>query len=194
MGIQIGILEIKNDTTGVRIGNIDIEGLKVAAQVVWRKATASVYTLSRQMDRVFSSDTPASGGGNTTPDTFEHDGNTWQVWQVIPFIGSNVVSSRVGYCRVHLRNRGVNRGQMTLESMPSKIEITNADWTGSPWTFTRPTSEATFTNAGSGQQARKSLDYIPDRTPLASAAASGMSLTADNTQGETFTIKFTFDS
>lgn len=151
------------------------------------------YTLQRQMDRVFSSDTPASGGGNTTPDTFTHNGATWQVWQVIPFLGVGIVGNdRRGQCRVHLRDRSVNRGQMTLESMPSSIEITKSGWIGSPWTFKRPTSEATFTNAGSGNQARKSLDYIPDRTPLASAAASGMSLTVAGGQGETFTIKLTF--
>ena len=156
--------------------------------------TGNVITLNRTMDRVFSGTTPASGGGNVPPSVFTHEGNEWRLYQVIPFLGQGVVpANRNGHLRVHLRDRSVNRGEMTLASMPDRIEISGASWTGLPWTFKKPTSEATFTNAGSGNAARKSLDYIPDRQPLASASASGISLDTSPQNRETFVIKLFFD-
>ena len=157
-----------------------------------KAAAASGFSLARTLDRTFT-DTPASGGGNVTPDTFEHDGDTWQVWQVVPFIGSAVSSSGVGRCRVHLRNTAVSRAAMLLADMPSRIVISaegaqTADWAGLPWEFTRPTTGATFTSPGSGNAARRSLDYNPVRN-VSGLTPAGASVT----EGETFTVTFYFD-
>ena len=150
-------------------------------------STAPSYEVERTLDRTFSNSSPASGGGNVTPDTFTHEGNTWQLWQVIPYLGQGVVpSSRFGQCRIHLRNRAVSRGAMQLSDMPSQLILTHGSWEGSPWVFNRPTSDATFTTPGRGDSARRSLDYIPARSPLANAAASGVA------QGQTFTIRLIF--
>lgn len=153
------------------------------------------YTFARMLDRAWGSGagtTPGSGGGNVSPDEFQHEGNRWQLYQVVPFIGAAVSAAGVGRCRVHLRNRGVNRGAMTLGSMPSRIIISatagqTADWTDLPWEFIRPATGATFSNPGSGNSARKSLDYNPVRN------IGGLNPTsAGVARGETFTVTLYF--
>ena len=163
------------------------------AQAALRQAAdaASRFSIDRTLDRTFT-DTPASGGGNVSPDTFEYNGQTWEVWQVVPFLGAAVSSAGVGRCRVHLRNRAVNRGSMQLTDMPRQIIISavgaqTADWTGLPWTFNRPASGATFTSPGSGNAARRSLDYDPVRNVAGQTPAG-----AGVAQGETFTATLVF--
>lgn len=145
------------------------------------------YDLMPTLDRTFSGDTPAAGGGNTSPLTFVHDGDTWQLWQTIPYLGVGVTSeANRGRCRLHLRDTSIARDAMTLGMMPSSLILTHASWTNSPWTFTRPTSSATFGSPGGGNAARRSLDYIPVRTPQAAASVEGI------VQGQTFTIRLIF--
>ena len=163
-----------------------------AQAVMKRRAGPSGYAVVRTLDRTFT-DTPASGGGNVTPDEFEHDGNTWEVWQVVPFLGAAVSAAGVGRCRVHLRNREVGRNAMQLTDMPARFVVSaegaqTADWTDLPWEFTRPSSGATFTSPGSGNAARRSLDYDPVRN-VSGLTPAGVSVT----QGETFTVTFYFD-
>ena len=89
----------------------------------------------------------------------------------------------MGDCRIQLRNRDVNRGTMELSDVPNQIILTMDSWTGSPWTFTRPTNNNKFSNVGSGQSARKGIDYEPSgRTPSGTPAAEGIA------QGQQFTI------
>lgn len=145
----------------------------------------SVFTLQRTLDRTFT-DTPASGGGNAEPDTFMYKGQQWEVWQVVPFLGSGVAPVTRGDIRLHLRNRAISRSAMQLADMPAMIEVSNAAWTGSPWVGSRPASASKFTNVGSGNSARRSIDYEPTRSPLVSPSASGVA------QGQTFTLKITF--
>ena len=146
----------------------------------------SSFTITRNLDRSFS-DTPASGGGNVTPDTFLYKGQSWEVWQVIPFLGTNVFPPTVGDCRVHLRNRAISRDAMQLGDMPRQVVVKRDGWVQSPWTFTRPTSESKFTSPGTGDDvARRSIDYEPVRSVLANPTASGIA------QGQTFTITIEF--
>ena len=145
------------------------------------------YSLDRTLDRSFGT-TPASGGGNVSPQTFEHEGATWQVWQVIPFLGNTVVSGdRIGDCRVQLRDRSIGRNQMQLADMPDRIVISGDAFIGLPWEFTRPTSNAKFTSPGSGNSARRAIDYEPVHSPASSPANAGIA------QGESFTITIHFD-
>ena len=149
------------------------------------------YSLDRTLDRTWGSGagaTPGSGGGNVPAQTFEHEGDTWELWQVVPFLGSSVGPPSVGDCRVQLRDRSVGRGQNLLENMPDRIVLSGDAFTGLPWTFTRPTAANKFTNVGSGGSARKGIDYEPSgRTPGANPAADGIA------QGESFTITLHFD-
>ena len=165
------------------------------AQAGIRKASAGPspqsYSITRTLDRTFT-DTPASGGGNVSPDEFEHNGQTWELWQAIPFLGSGVGPPSVGDARVHLRNRAIGRNAMQLADMPSRIEISagagqSADWTGLPWSFSRPTAANKFTSPGSGNAARRGIDYEPDRNVAGQTPAS-----LGITQGETFTVTFFF--
>lgn len=152
------------------------------------------YSIRRTLDRTFGNgDTPASGGGNTTPDTFSHNGATWQIWQVIPFLGQGTFPPEIGDCRVHIRDTSKNRGQNLLADMPTRIVLSkgaadNADWVGLPWEFTRPgpTEPSKFTSPGSGNSARRSVDYEPVRSHRATAASEGIA------QGETFTLTLVF--
>ena len=152
------------------------------------------FTLARTLDRTWGSGagaTPGSGGGNVSPQTFVHNGETWQLWQVVPFLGSGVSPPSVGDCRVQLRNRAKNRGSNLLEDMPTRIILSigagdTADWTGLPWTFTRPTANNKFTNVASGNNARKGIDYEPVHTPAANPGAAGIA------QGESFRITLFF--
>ena len=132
------------------------------------------YEFDLTLDRTFSGDTPAYGGGNVDPLTFEHDGNNWELWQVIPFVGASV--GTVGECRIQLRNRSENRGQNTIDEMPDRITITSSSFNNTPWEFTRPTANNDFFNVGGGQNARKGINYIPVRTPEANIAAAGIAV------------------
>lgn len=138
-------------------------------------------TFTRTLDRTFT-DTPASGGGNVEPERFMHEGANWELWQVVPFLGSGVGPTTVGDCRVQLRNRDKTRGQNELEDMPDDVIVAQDSWTGSPWRFTRPTANNKFSNVASGNSARKAIDYEPERTPGANPTAEGIA------QGQTFTI------
>ena len=166
-----------------------------AANVLKRKSpTVISYTLSRTLDRTWGSGagaTPGSGGGNVPAQTFVHEGDTWELWQVVPFLGSAVSPPSAGDCRIQLRNRAVNRGSMVLSDMPTKITLLmgsgdTADWTGLPWTFTRPTANNKFTNVGSGNSARKGIDYEPEHSLGANPTAVGIA------QGESFRITLFF--
>ena len=161
------------------------------AQAALKKAvTGTSYRFARTLDRTWGSGTgatPGSGGGNVEPQTFQHEGNTWQLWQVVPYLGTAVSPPSVGDCRIQLRNRGVNRGAMRLADMPSRIVLEQSGWTGSPWTFTRPTANNKFTNVGSGNSARKGIDYEPVRSVGANPTAEGI------TQGDNFHVTLHFD-
>ena len=163
-----------------------MDSLELLAPVFSVRAGEAVYRLSRTIDRTFT-DTPASGGGNVAPQTFTHEGNTWQCWQVIPFLGSGVGPPSVGDCRVQLRNRGLSRGQNILEDMPSRVVLTQSGWTNSPWEFTRPTASNKFTSPGSGNNARRAIDYEPVRSPGSTPAAEGVAM------GDNFTIDLYFE-
>ena len=163
--------------------------ISISATLEGATAEPPSYTLSRTLDRTFT-DTPASGGGNVDPQTFVHDGDTWQVWQVIPYLGSGVSPPSVGDCRIHLRDTSIDRDSMQLADMPPSVVISagagTADWTSLPWTFTRPTAASKFTSPGSGDAARRGIDYEPERAIGASPAAEGIA------QGETFDVTITF--
>ena len=145
-------------------------------------------TIALTLDRTFT-DTPAAGGGNVSPETFVYEGDNWQLWQVVPFLGAAVGPRQVGDCRVQLRDRSIGRGAMQLADMPARIRLSaaagqTADWTGLPWEFTRPTDAAKFSNSGSGNNARKSIDYEPARD-VAGQTPAGVGIA----QGETFTVE-----
>lgn len=148
------------------------------------------YDFTRSLDRTWgagSGATPGSGGGNVPPQTFTHDGDAWELWQIVPYLGSSVGPPTVGDCRVQLRNRALNRGQNLLADMPDRVVLTMAGWTGSPWEFRRPTAGNKFTNVGSGNSARKGIDYEPVRTVGANPGAEGIA------QGQSFTATLYFD-
>ena len=157
------------------------------------KAGGPRQEFNRTLDRTWGSGnaaTPGSGGGNVQPDRWEYLGDSWELWQVVPFLGTGagVSGDRIGDCRIHIRNRDVNRGSMQLTSLPDRVILTRDGWTGSPWEFTRPTSNSKFTNAGSGNSARKSADYEPVHTPGANPTAVGIS------QGQTFTATLIWEA
>ena len=139
-----------------------------------RETVGDSYDFNLTLDRTFSGDTPAYGGGNVDPLAFQHDGEDWELWQVIPFVGAAV--GTVGECRIQLRNRSINRGQMLLEDMPDRIIITSDAFIGTPWEFTRPTANNDFFNVGGGNSARRGINYIPVRTPEANIAAAGIAV------------------
>lgn len=148
------------------------------------------YTFQRTLDRTWGSGpnaTPGSGGGNVDPQRFTHNGNAWELWQVVPYLGSTVGPTTVGDCRIQLRNRDVSRGQNQLTDMPDRIELIRTGWVGSPWAFTRPTANNKFTNVGSGNSARKGIDYEPSRTVGANPQAEGIA------QGQDFTVILYWD-
>ena len=145
------------------------------------------YSATRTLDRSFSG-FPAWGGGNVDAQRFDfsHNGEDWELWQVVPFDGA-AIGGGLGNCRIQLRNRSKNRGQNTLAEMPTSIVLRGADWTGLPWTFTRTTNGSQFTNVASGNSARKAVAYIPDRAnPGTSPSNVGIQ------QGESFTIDLIF--
>ena len=154
------------------------------------------YIFDRTLDRTWGAGagaTPGSGGGNVSPDEFTHDGDTWQLWQVVPFLGAAVGAPSTGDCRIHLRDRSIGRGAMQLANMPDRVILSavgddTADWTGLPWTFTRPTANNKFTNVGSGGSARKGIDYEPVHALGANPGAVGIA------QGETFTCTLEWDA
>ena len=145
----------------------------------------SSFTITRNLDRSFVG-TPASGGGNVTPDKFTYKGQSWEVWQVVPFLGSGVSPITVGDLRVHLRNRAISRDAMLLADMPRRVIAARDGWVGTPWICDRPTNESKFTSPGSGDEARRSIDYEPVRSVLANPSISGVA------QGQTFTITIEF--
>ena len=185
MAIYLGDVEY----SGVYLGVIDISGVVAAGSDYVEQGDS--YSIDRTLDRSFGT-TPASGGGNVEPDTFTYDGDTWQLWQVVPFIGSNV-GSNVGDCRIQLRDTSIGRGQNLLVNMPDRIRISKRDsdatdpFIGLPWNFTRPTSNSKFSSPGSGNNARRAIDYEPIHTPASSPANAGIA------QGESFTITLFFD-
>lgn len=149
------------------------------------------FSFARTLDRTWT-DTPGSGGGNVEPDTFEYEGENWELWQVVPFLGSSVGPINIGDCRVQLRNRSINRGQMELEDMPSRVILSSvgdqtADWTNLPWEFNRPSANNKFSNVGSGNSARKGIDYEPVRD-ISGATPTSLGIA----QGEIFTATLIF--
>ena len=166
-----------------------------ANAVLKRKApVVTGIILSRTLDRTWGSGagaTPGSGGGNVPAQTFINDGTNWELWQVVPYLGSAVSPPGVGDCRIQLRNRDKNRGANMLSEMPARIRLfagagDTADWTNLPWEFTRPTANNKFTNVGSGNSARKGIDYEPVRSVGANPTAEGIA------QGESFRIELIF--
>ena len=145
------------------------------------------YHFDMTLDRTFG-DTPAARGGNLSPLTFTHGGNNWELWQCVPFLGPGVGPQSVGDCRVQLRNRDKGRGQNTLDEMPDRAVINTDNFIGTPWEFTRPTAGNKFTSPGSGNNARRAIDYEPVHTPAANPAAAGV------VQPETFTLTITWDN
>ena len=159
------------------------------AQAVLKAKAApapSGIAIMRTLDRSWGN-TPGSGGGNVEPDRFMYGGANWELWQVVPFLGTSVSPPGVGDCRVHLRNRDKSRGQNLLTDMPVRVVLSGADWVQLPWEFTRPSAANKFTNVGSGNSARKGIDYEPTRSVLANPSISGIA------QGETFTITLHFE-
>ena len=165
-----------------------------------RASAAPSASFTRTIERAFSGH-PAWGGGNVNNNAagnrridFVHEGTNWEVWQIVPFDGT-AIGGVHGACRVQLRNRDKNRGSNTLEEMPARIMLSGADWAGLPWTFTRTTAAAQFTNVGSGNGARKAVTYIADRVVAAGATPANVGI-ADPTQpgqsGESFTIGLFF--
>ena len=145
------------------------------------------YPHTVTLDRTFT-DTPTYGGGNRQPLRFIHDGENWELWQVIPYVGQGVgPAASVGDCRLQLRNRDKNRGQNLLTDMPDRVTIESDDFVGTPWTYTRGTANADFGNVASGNSARKSVNYNPDFDIAANPAAAGIA------QGETLTITLHWD-
>lgn len=158
----------------------------IAALVAQSSGSSDLmYDFTRTLDRTWGADatsgTPGSGGGNVDPNRFEHEGNAWELWQCVPYLNSNVGPVTVGDCRIHLRNRDISRGQMELEDMPDEVILTMTSWQQQPWTFRRPTDTRKFTNVGSGNSARKGIDYEPTRTVLANPGISGIA------EGQSFT-------
>lgn len=183
----MGLVIANEKVGGLVIAGEKVGGLVIANEKVFKvEAPPAGIVISRTLDRSFGI-TPASGGGNVSPDTFTHEGANWELWQAIPFLGAGVVSGdRIGDARLHLRNRDKNRGQNLLTDMPRQIILTMDSWTNSPWTFNRPTAANKFTNVGSGNSARKGIDYEPVRTPGANPAAEGIA------QGQSFTVTLIF--
>lgn len=164
-----------------------------ASQVLKRAAARPPsFTIARTLDRTFV-DTPASGGGNVSPDTFVYNGQTWEVWQVVPFLAPGVSPIQRGDCRVHIRNRAISRDAMQLADMPVRVVLSaasgqTADWLGLPWTFTRPTNTAKFTSPGSGNEARRSIDYERAIENRSTVTPTSLGIA----QGETFSITLEF--
>ena len=163
-------------------------------------APAADATFTRTIERAFSGH-PAWGGGNVNNNAvgnrradFVHEGTNWEMWQIVPFDGT-AIGGVHGACRVQLRNRDKSRGTNTLEEMPARVRLSGADWTGLPWTFTRTTAAAQFTNVASGSGARKAVTYIADRVVAAGDTPASVGI-ADPTQpgvdGESFTIDLFF--
>ena len=187
MGVKLGT----EKPGGFRVGAENVGGLKIGTEVAWRRpVSGDVYTFTRTLDRTWGSGaaaTPGSGGGNVTAQTFEHEDEDWELWQVVPYLGTGVNPPGVGDCRIQLRNRDINRGSMQLADMPDRVVITRDGWANSPWTFNRPTANNKFTNVASGNSARKGIDYEPVRTVGANPAAEGIA------QGQTFTVALHWD-
>ena len=172
-----------------------------AHAVIARAAPAAPsYRFTRTTERAFSG-FPAWGGGNVNNNAvgnrridFVHEGTNWEVWQIVPFDGV-AIGGQHGACRVQLRNRDKSRGTNTLEEMPARVTLSGADWTGLPWTFTRTTAAAQFTNVGNGNAARKAVTYVADRAVAAGATPANLGIanpTSPGVDGEAFTIDFFF--
>ena len=165
---------------GFRVAGKIAGGLRVAGQTLLFAMPDEVYTISRTLDRSFGV-TPASGGGNVEPDTFDRSGDSWELWQCIPNLGPGIATN--GDCRIQLRDRSRGRNQMQLDEMPDQVRIIRDGWTDSPWTFNRPTSNSKFSNVGSGSSGRKGIDYEPIGRTLRLPADDGI------VQGQTFTVE-----
>ena len=158
-------------------------GLKKAAS----SQPAPDFEFTRALNRTFSGH-PTWGGGNVSdPFNFVYNGTRFRIYQVIPF-GGPAIGAVYGCCRIHIRNLDKNRGQNTLEEMPAKLVLSDADWTGLPWSFTRTTQASQFTNAGSGGSARKQLTYLADRVLAAGLTPAGLGIA----QGESFKVSIFF--
>ena len=162
--------------------------LRIWASAVFRAAAIAGdrYTFTVTLDRTFT-DTPTYGGGNVDPLRFVHDGENWEVWQIIPHLGAAVDSSNRGQSRIQIRNRSKGRGQNTLAEMPDRMIIESAQFNGTPWEFHKTTNAGQFTNTGSGNPARKTLYFIAQFSPASSPANAGIA------QGESMTVTFIWD-
>ena len=139
------------------------------------------YSLDMTLDRTFPGGTPAAGPNVGSQPTFVHDGDTYQIWQVIPNINPATVAGAGGRCRLQATIIGQAAQTVELSDFPDELELSHSGWTGSPWRFARPTSG--ITTAGGN---RRVVDYTPvGRTP-STPAADGVA------QGQTFTAKFIF--
>ena len=152
------------------------------------------HRFTRTLERSFSG-FPAWGGGNVNNNAvgnrradFVQDGVNWELWQIVPFDGV-VIGGVHGACRLQLRNRDVSRGANTLEMMPTRVELSGADWRGLPWTFMRTPNDSEFTNVASGQSARKAVSYHADRSIASNVTPASLGIA----EGESFTITLHFD-
>ena len=171
------------------VGGQEFTGVEVAGQS--HLSGESSYTLTLTLDRTFT-DTPAAGPNIGAHPTFVHDGKTWEVWQVIPFLGPAIGGTTLGDLRFQTRIMGEAASTLALTDMPATITVANDRWTGSPWTFTRPTAAAKFGTSGSSDAVRRRAEYEPSgRTPSGTPAQSGV-VQQISTVNQTFTATFTF--
>lgn len=142
------------------------------------------FTFTRTIDRNWG-ETFGSGGG-ADPTEFVYNGVNWELYQIVPFVGANIVTSQraQGDCYVQMRNRDISRGAMTVDMLPDRIIIARSEWLQSPWMFNRTTR---FGNVGSGNNARVGAGYAPTRTPASTPSAEGIS------NGDAFQITLEWD-
>lgn len=168
----------------------EFSGLEVAGEPYISRGRS--YQLNMSTDRIFT-DTPAAGPNVGSIPTFDHDGDTWEVWQIIPFLGASIVGTTLGDLRFQGRIEGQSAASLNLADLPDVITVTRAEWTGSPLSFTRPTSGAKYRTAGSGGSIRRVADYTPTRAVIgASPAALGISGPPPPGQADNFDVTFTF--
>ena len=155
----------------------------LAAIIAGQEVGPATYTFTRSIDRSFSGDTPASGGGSPTND-FVHDGVRWRLHQIIPFITNAAIGTR-GECRIQIRNRDIGLGAHTLDMMPDRIVLTRSEWTGSPWVFNRDNIQP-----GRPGGNRVQVNYSPVRSIGAGDTAAG----AGVSNGDEFTVTLEWDA
>ena len=147
----------------------------------------STYTFTLTLDRDFGGVSFAWGPvrdnqNNWDPMTYVHNGANFEIWQVIPFI--DTAHGSPGDCRIQFRNRDIARSANTVEMMPNRLTITRAEWTDSPWTFTRGSKAG---EPGGEPAARIAVNYTPDRVVTGAGVTNGVS------DGDEFTLVLEYD-